>query len=500
LESSAKQAKKLFEPITRVPYRRPAFLLARHWQLFIITLIASDIAMIGLAFRLAYSLRFEVNIDFFRLDVVPSFPYYQIVSLALVFLWIVVFALTGLYQRPNLLGGTQEYALVFRATNTGMLLVVIVGFLQPEFILARGWLVLAWGFSFFFVNLMRFLLRRFIYYFRQHGYFLVPTLIIGMNQEGNSLAQQLLGWTTSGLSVLGYVADGSKFDSPSNTLVPKLGGLFKLDHLVERHDIRELIVVTSALSRKEITSIFERYGRHKTLNVRLSSGLFEIMTTGLEIKEVANVPLVKVNNLRLKPSERFLKLVLDYVIVLVSVFLIFPLIGAIALMIKLDSPGPIIHRRRVMGLNGRQFCAYKFRTMYVNGDEILAQYPELQRELRREHKLKDDPRVTRVGQYLRKLSLDELPQFINILKREMSVVGPRIISPAEMEMYGQWGMNLLTVHPGLTGLWQISGRSDISYQERVGLDMTYIRNWSIWSDFQILLLTIPAVLKSRGAY
>jgi lipopolysaccharide/colanic/teichoic acid biosynthesis glycosyltransferase len=224
------------------------------------------------------------------------------------------------------------------------------------------------------------------------------------------------------------------------------------------------------------------------------------MTTGLEVKEVANVPLIRVNNLRLKPSERFLKSVLDYVIVLVSIILIFPLLGTIALLIKLDSPGPIIHRRRVMGLNGRQFYAYKFRTMYVNGDEILAQYPELQRELHREHKLKDDPRVTRVGHFLRKLSLDELPQFINILKREMSVVGPRIISPEEMEMYGQWGMNLLTVHPGLTGLWQVSGRSDISYQERVWLDMTYIRNWSIWSDFQILLLTIPAVLKSRGAY
>jgi lipopolysaccharide/colanic/teichoic acid biosynthesis glycosyltransferase len=153
-----------------------------------------------------------------------------------------------------------------------------------------------------------------------------------------------------------------------------------------------------------------------------------------------------------------------------------------------------------MGLNGSQFDAYKFRTMYVNGDEILAQYPDLQEELAREHKLKDDPRVTRVGNYLRKLSIDELPQFLNILKREMSVVGPRIISPPEMAQYGQWGMNLLTVHPGLTGLWQVSGRSDISYQERVWLDMNYIRNWSIWSDIQILLRTLPAVLKRDGAY
>jgi exopolysaccharide biosynthesis polyprenyl glycosylphosphotransferase len=463
-------------------------------------MMVGDIAMIGLAFRLAYLLRFEANFGVFRADVVPSLPFYQTVSLALSLVWIAVFALNGLYQRQNLLGGTQEYALVFRATNTGMLLVVIAGFLEPGFILARGWLLLAWCLSFFFVSLIRFVLRRFVYYFRRHGYFLVPALIIGMNQEGNSLAQQLLGWATSGLSVLGFIDNGTKYSGLSHKHIPKLGDLSQLDQLVERYDIRELIIVTSALSRQEITAIFERYGRHKNLNVRLSSGLFEIMTTGLEVKEVANVPLVKVNNLRLQPSERYLKLIFDYMIVFTGLFFIFPLLGIIALFIKLDSPGPVIHRRRVMGLNGRQFYAYKFRTMYVNGDQILAQRPDLQAELDRDHKLKDDPRVTKVGGYLRKFSLDELPQFLNILKREMSVVGPRIISPPEMEQYGQWGMNLLTVHPGLTGLWQVSGRSDISYQERVWLDMTYIRNWSIWSDFQILLLTIPAVLKSRGAY
>lgn len=500
MESSAKQVKKLFETSPRVPFQRPAILLERHWQLFIITLIASDIAMIGLAFRLAFLLRFEINIGLFQLDIVPFLPFYQTVSLALILVWIFVFALNGLYQRQNLLGGTQEYALVFRATNTSMLLVVVAGFLQPDFILARGWLVLAWFLSFFFVSMIRFVLRRFVYYFRQHGYFLAPTLIIGMNQEAYSLAQQLLTWTTSGLSVLGFVDNGSKYSSSLDNYLPRLGDISQLDQLVQGYDIRELIIATSALSRQDLTSIFERYGRNKALNVRLSSGLFEIMTTGLEIKEVANVPLVRVNNLRLTPSERFLKSVFDYVIVFTGLFFIFPLLGLIALFIKLDSPGPIIHRRKVMGLNGRKFYAYKFRTMYVDGDEILAQYPDLQEILARDHKLKNDPRVTKVGYYLRRFSLDELPQFLNILKREMSVVGPRIISPPEMDQYGQWGMNLLTVHPGLTGLWQVSGRSDVSYQERVQLDMNYIRNWSIWSDFQILLQTIPAVLKRQGAY
>jgi lipopolysaccharide/colanic/teichoic acid biosynthesis glycosyltransferase len=153
-----------------------------------------------------------------------------------------------------------------------------------------------------------------------------------------------------------------------------------------------------------------------------------------------------------------------------------------------------------MGINGKQFNALKFRTMVVNGDEVLARYPELEEELERNHKLKNDPRVTKVGAFLRKFSLDELPQLINVLKRDMSLVGPRMISPEEVAMYKQFDMNLLTVHPGITGLWQVSGRSDISYDERVRLDMYYIRNWSIWLDLQLLFQTIPAVLKGRGAY
>jgi len=172
----------------------------------------------------------------------------------------------------------------------------------------------------------------------------------------------------------------------------------------------------------------------------------------------------------------------------------------IGIAIKLDSPGQILHRRRVMGVNKRQFDALKFRTMYENGDEIIDKYPGLKADLARNHKLKDDPRVTRVGRFLRKWSLDELPQMINVIRRDMSVVGPRMICPEEMDNYSQWNINLLTVKPGITGLWQVSGRSDVTYEERVRLDMHYIRNWSIWLDAQILIRTIPAVLRARGAY
>ena len=173
----------------------------------------------------------------------------------------------------------------------------------------------------------------------------------------------------------------------------------------------------------------------------------------------------------------------------------------VALLIKLDSPGPVLHRRRVLGVSGKHFDAFKFRTMYVNGDEILNGHAELQEQLRADHKLKEDPRVTRVGHWLRKYSLDELPQLFNVIRGQMGLVGPRMITPEEAEKYGRHRLNLLTVKPGITGLWQVSGRSDLSYDERVQLDMYYIRNYSVWLDLQILFVqTVPAVIHGRGAY
>jgi lipopolysaccharide/colanic/teichoic acid biosynthesis glycosyltransferase len=197
---------------------------------------------------------------------------------------------------------------------------------------------------------------------------------------------------------------------------------------------------------------------------------------------------------------RVMKVVLDYCITIPGLLLISPLLVFLAIMVKLDSPGPVIHRRRVLGRNGRVFYALKFRTMYVNGDEILSRYPKLKQELDQNYKLKYDPRVTRVGNILRKFSLDELPQLFNVLAQDMSLIGPRIIAPNEITKYGPYGATLLTAMPGLTGLWQVSGRSDTSYNDRVQLDMEYIHDWSLAKDVKILVRTPIVVLRGDGAY
>ncbi len=472
----------------------------QQWRILTVWLSLQDALGIAAAFSLAYHVRFNLQLPVFAAqgEIKPAF--YLIFSTISTLGWVLLFAVYGLYQRKNLLGGTREYALLFNAVTTGLVGIVFAEFMLPDLVLARGWLLISWALGFLFTAAGRFALRRGVYALRRRGYFLSPAIIVGANPEGFSLAEQLRRWTTSGLQLIGFVDD----ELPSNARyianLPALGTPDKLDELIARYGVEELIITSNALPREKVLRIFQRYGTSPDVNVRLSSGLYEIITTGLEVKEFAFVPLLGVNKVRLTGVDRVLKTLLDYSIALPAVLIGAPIFALLALLIRLDSPGPVIYRRRVMGVNGKQFDAFKFRTMYTNGDEILARYPELQEELRRTHKLKFDPRITRMGRYLRKASLDELPQLFNVLRGEMSIVGPRMISPPEMEMYAKHGMNLLTVKPGITGLWQVSGRSDVSWEQRVRFDMHYIRNWSIWLDLQILLQTIPAVLKSRGAY
>jgi exopolysaccharide biosynthesis polyprenyl glycosylphosphotransferase len=472
-----------------------------QWRLFIATLVLNDALILILSFQFSYLVRFMLELSIFNLEVVPVPGYYYQLILILVPIWLAIFAAVGLYQKPNLLGGTTEYALVFRATSIGMFVLIVAGFIVPEFIIARGWVLLAWASSFFFTCLGRYILRRVVYSARLRGYFTSQTLIVGANDEGLILAKQLLEWPTSGMNLIGFV--DKKF--PVGTVLPDglhvLGSLDQLDAVIEAYQVDELILATSSIStRDRMLDIFKRYGTSGDVNLRLSSGLYEIITTGLTVSEIAYVPLVYVNKVRLTGTDRLIKLGLDLGLTIALLFFLWPFFILIAIIIKSDSPGPVFHKREVMGVNGRKFWALKFRTMYQDGDKILQAHPELKTELEEYRKLKDDPRVTRIGRYLRKFSMDELPQLINVLKNDMSLIGPRMISPEEMKNYDRWGLNLLTIKPGITGLWQVSGRSDISYEERVRLDMYYIRNWSIWLDLQLLIRTIPVVLKTKGAY
>ncbi len=469
----------------------------RRQMILLVVLLIGDILAIGAAFWVAYQLRFTL----LPYRAPFSLVEYQRLVFGIIPVWIIIFSAFQLYNSNHLLGGLEEYSRVVNAVTGGIGALILLGFLRrDDLTISRGWLIISWLAALSLVWLARFSIRRAIFSLRDHGHFLSPTILVGANNEGRALAEQLRDTKTSGLYITGFIDDSLPYGSTVANGFKVIGNLQDLERIVQKSKIEDVVIAPTALSRDQLLNIYRMFNPKPDVKLRLSSGLFEVLNTGLRVKELAFVPLIEVNQTRITGFDAFMKAALDYSVTMIGLVLGAPVLLLLALAVRLDSPGPILYRRRVMGTNGTQFNAFKFRTMHVNGQEILENYPELKAELDQLHKLKDDPRVTRVGGILRKFSLDELPQLFNVLFGQMSLVGPRMISPPEMAQYGQWGMNLLTVKPGITGLWQVSGRSDISYEERVRLDMYYIRNWTIWSDLYLLLATLPVVLKKKGAY
>lgn len=467
----------------------------------IAALVAADIFTVLLGFWLAYLVRFETGVSWFyqHETLTALHDFYQQFVFFLIPVWVVVFAVFGLYDPKNLFAGTREYSLVFNAGTLGIMLVILFTFFDPELVIARAWVLLSWMLVILCVALGRFAFRRVVHQLRHRGSFMTPVLIVGANDEGRAIAGQFQDNLNAGIKVMGFVDDTANVDVDPVTGISVLGSPKSIVRLARLNNVHEVIIASTALSRSDLLALVESL-HGADISIRLSSGLYELLTTGVEVQEVGNVPLMSINKVRLTGSDLVMKRLLDVAGSFIALLLLSPVMLAVAVAIKLNSRGPVIYRRRVVGVGGKMFDAFKFRTMVVDADARLAQDIALRKQFEKNYKLKDDPRVTRIGRFLRRTSLDELPQLFNVFLGQMSLVGPRMITERELMYYGKWGMNLSTVKPGITGLWQVSGRSDVSYNERVRLDMNYIRNYSIWLDMYLLWQTVPAVLKSRGAY
>jgi len=463
------------------------------------SLVVLDTSALIAAFGLAYLLRFRsiwlpyystFSLDFYSRIVFGSIP-----------AWLIIFAAYRLYDVRYLFGGTGEYARVTSACTFGMMVLIAYSFFDRERTsISRGWLLISWVMSIATTETGRFLARRLVYHLRKQGYLTSRVVIVGTNGEGRAIAEQFRAAPKVGLEIVGFVDDSQPVGMIVLDDLRVLGGSADLESLIQRLDIEELLIAAPSLPRENLLDLFQRFGARDDVDLRLSSGLFEILTTGVQVKEIQRVPLVSFDKVRITGLNLILKAALDYGLALIVLVLCGPLLALIAVAIVLDSPGPILYRRRVLGRGSRPFDALKFRTMVPNADDILSSDPEMMATYKNGYKLKRDPRVTRLGAFLRKYSLDELPQVFNVLRGQMSLVGPRMITLEESKEYGQWRLNLLTVKPGITGLWQVSGRSDLSYKQRIRLDMHYIRNYSIWLDLQVLFRTIPAVFNGNGAY
>jgi exopolysaccharide biosynthesis polyprenyl glycosylphosphotransferase len=483
-------------PLARFRHR-PAVRLLSPWHAVAVSLVGLDAFAITSAFALAYVIRFKAGLPL--LSTPPyTLSFYSSVAFWAVPVWIGLFMLYRLYDRRGLFVGFDEYVRVVHACSLGTFAVVVMSFLDITLAISRGWLILTWLFAILFVSSERFAGRRMLRQLRQRGFLLTPMVVVGANQEGVAIAEQFLADRGSGATLLGFVDAALPAGSRVAGGLSVLGSLTDLPRLTASRDIHEIVVATTALSRDELLDLYRTFGHESDLEIRLSSGVFEILTTGVRVQEISAVPLITPERTRITGVDALLKSTLDYVAASLGLLLLSPLLLVIALLIKLDSPGPVLYRRRVVGRSGRTFDALKFRSM--GPDRRVCELPIGFPNRRRRAKAVADPRVTRVGRFLRRSSLDELPQLVNVLRGEMSLIGPRMISPEEAPLYGKWQLNLLTVKPGITGPWQVRGRSDLAYEERVRLSMNYIRNYSIWLDLEILLRTVPAVLHARGAY
>jgi exopolysaccharide biosynthesis polyprenyl glycosylphosphotransferase len=327
-----------------------------------------------------------------------------------------------------------------------------------------------------------------------------PTVIVGTGRVGRRIAQKVGMRPEYGLELVGFV-DDDPLELPADA-PPFLGDTSRLEQIVRAYRIERVIVAFSKLSGDEQVDLLRRCA---DLGVRVDivPRMYEVIGSRTHFHDIAGIPLVSVQPPALSRSARMLKRGLDIAVAGIAVLLLSPFMLFAALRIKAGSEGPVLFRQERMGAGGRRFHILKFRSMYCDADERKAEVGHLNmhsEEGPRMFKVSEDPRITPFGRFLRKWSLDELPQLLNVLRGEMSLVGPRPLILDEDENIVGHHRRRLNITPGVTGLWQVLGRSDIPFSEMVTLDYLYVTNWSLWGDIKLLARTVPVVLSRRGAY
>jgi len=336
------------------------------------------------------------------------------------------------------------------------------------------------------------------------GFTTNKVLIIGANDTGRLALNALLKEKNLGCQVIGFIDDAAKIRNQYFERIKVHAHMECVERYLKNCDVQDVVIALPEFDKKQLAHLVNRL-QHKATSILCFPGFSGMAVMGTELRhffqDQAFVFEIK-NNLA-QPLNYYTKRLFDYVFGFVFFILLIIPIGIISLLIRLTSRGPVIFKQERIGKNRKSFICYKFRTMYHDADErlkiILASDPEAKKEWETYWKLKDDPRVTAFGMFLRKTSLDEIPQIINILKGDMSFVGPRPYIQREWGWLKEYSETINCVQPGITGLWQVRGRSDSSYEQRLTLDAWYVRNWNLWLDVVIFIKTISVVLKKEGA-
>jgi exopolysaccharide biosynthesis polyprenyl glycosylphosphotransferase len=460
-----------------------------------------DVVLAFVAFGLAYYVRYDLQLlrPVFEANVAAFDPYLPYVAFYALLL-LVNNRGRGLYKNIRGRSWAEEvYAITNGATNATVMVMAVSFFLQPA-VFSRLMLLYAAAITVILLSLARAGQRIIRANLRNKGIGVQRVLIIGVGETGQAVLRTMIARKELGYKPVGYLDDNPDRGNVDLGRVKGLGKTDNLQQVIRDHEVN-LVVITLRWKHHDRIVELVRASQRAGAEVRVVPDVFQLNMRQVQVENLDGIPLLGMSGVRpFYRSNRLLKRSMDWLLIVIASPILLPLLALVALAIRLEGPGPILYSQRRVGENGREFNMIKFRSMIPDAEKYRKALVETHELDPRHPKIPDDPRITRVGKIIRKFSIDELPNILNVLRGEMSLVGPRPPTPDEVQLYDAWHRQRLKIMPGITGLWQVSGRSDVPFDEMCLLDIYYIENWSIQLDLQILMMTLPRVLMRQGAY
>jgi len=474
-------------------------------------LAALDAFLLGLSYIISYYMRYEI--EFLRpVDEFNTAPFSPFIPYTLICIFLVVLSNQGasLYQDNRERTFIQEAFHITNAISNATIVVMALSFLLRPLFFSRLLIVQAGIIAILLLTLARIVLRLYRNSLHRQGIGVENVLVIGGGEVGRHVIKTIVARPNWGYNLVGFVDDNPEIGNKDIGRVPALGSTDHIESIVREQHVDLVIVTLPWTAQRKIFSLVEQY-EDESVDIRIVPDFFQFNMSQLKIEMFGGLPLLGVRGgeHRFSRSDLLFKRVMDIVIAVIGLIVTAPIMAVTALAIFIEgrmwpnTRGDLLFAQTRVGFNGREFKMIKFRSMVPDAERQEATLFNLSPddpEGKNEGGKRDDPRITRVGAFIRRMSIDELPQLWNVLRGDMSIVGPRPALPKEVAVYKAWHRQRLLAPPGITGLWQVSGRSDIPFEEKCLLDIHYIENWSLGLDMQIIIQTVPQVLFSKGAY
>ena len=468
----------------------------RHLPM-LVALILTDSVAIAAAFYLSWYLRYvrELGPEIEEVNFVPFSTFFPLI-LWLIPILVFTYKLSGIYRTRRGIEWFDDIPAILRGTALGVMILFAGVALLRYPATSRLTFILVWVLTSVAVVVGRALVQVVLETLHKRGVAVERVLVVGGNTLGRMIMQSLQARGHLGYQVVGFVDDNRAGDFGRFRY---LGGLDDVERLASDESIDQIIVALPSASHAVIMRIVD-HCRRGSVAFKIVPDLYEMSLSGVDVDTVSGIPLIGLKSVSIQGWNAFTKRAIDVVISGAALLVLSPLLALAALLIRLESPGPILYRHTRIGKNGQPFTMMKFRSMRQDAETLRASLVQTTDGDGRLFKDRADPRRTRIGAVIRRWSIDELPQFANVFLGDMSIVGPRPQIPQEVATYEDWHFKRLAISPGLTGLWQVSGRSELSFDEMVIYDIYYTENWTLGLDFRIFLRTIPTVLHGRGAF